>query len=230
MNRIEILKSLIEDDWFKKLSPFIESGQLDPVFDKLKKRNKEVKIYPNSNLCFRAFKETPLNKIKVVILGQDPYYTPGVADGLAFSTHQEGYIPPSLENIYKEINSDIYDNREDMEKRSADLTHWAQQGVFLFNTALTVEVAMPGSHTTLWKPFTNEVLHILNESSPIVFMLWGKHAESYKRYITSKNHLVLTSAHPSPLSAHRGFFGCKHFSQANKWLEGLYGKDSTIRW
>jgi len=161
-----------------------------------------------------------------------PYYTPFVADGLAFSCQIDGYIPPSLENIFKEIDNNFKNNNypNSNEERTGNLTHWAKQGVFLFNTALTVEAAMPESHLKAWKPFTERILSELNEKEPIVFMLWGNKSQVFEKYITNKNHLILKSAHPSPLSVSRGFFGCEHFSKANEFLNGIYGKERTIRW
>lgn len=227
--KIENFKGHLSDDWLNKLKKTLESKEIDDIFQYLRKRKDKVSIYPSSDNMFRAFRECTLKDIKIVILGQDPFYTPNVANGLAFSTDIEFYIPPSLENIYQEITSDIYNNVNTI-GRSGDLGYWASQGVFLFNTALTVEIAMPGAHTQLWKPFTKEVLKVLNDKEPIVFMLWGNHAQSYESLITNKEHLILKAVHPSPLSAYKGFFGCKHFSKANEFLEKIYGKSETISW
>lgn len=159
-----------------------------------------------------------------------PYYTPHVADGLAFSSQISNYIPPSLENIYKEIESDIYNTEEKIERYSS-LEYLAQQGVFLYNTALTVEIAMPASHIKNWVFFTERVLKELNNGKPIVVMLWGNYAKRYKKYFDDKKHFIIETTHPSPLSANKGgWFGEKPFSRANKFLKEIYGESSEINW
>lgn len=173
-------------------------------------------IYPPYDEIFNAFKLTPLDNVKVVILGQDPYHEEGQAHGLAFSTPEGRPIPRSLKNIFKEINNE-YDYPI---PESGCLEKWARQGVFLLNTVLTVEDGNANSHSKCgWQRFTDEVIRILNsQTSPIVFMLWGKQAEKKKELIDNPNHLVLITSHPSPFSARRGFLGCNHFRLANEFL------------
>lgn len=174
-------------------------------------------IYPAGNHIFHAFDATPLNRVKVVILGQDPYHNPGQAHGLAFSVQKGVPAPPSLVNIFKEIHSDIAVPIPP----HGHLEQWAQQGVLLLNAALTVEANKPMSHSKIgWHEFTNEVIKTVSEQRPhVVFMLWGAFAKSKQPLIDDTKHLILTAAHPSPLSAHNGFFGCRHFSKANNWLK-----------
>ena len=173
-------------------------------------------IFPPKKLVFSAF-TTNLNDVKVVILGQDPYHTPGAAEGLAFSVPSSQPIPPSLINIYKEIDSDIGHHNNP----SGNLRNWQKQGVLLLNTVLTVEAHRPKSHAGKgWEFFTTAVISYLNDSRDnLVFMLWGRDARNKKSLIDPSRHLILEAAHPSPLSAHNGFFGCKHFSSCNKYLE-----------
>ena len=172
-------------------------------------------IFPKKSLVFSAF-ATDLNDVKVVILGQDPYHTPGAAEGLAFSVPSSQPIPPSLINIYKEIDADIGSHAN----RTGSLRNWQKQGVLLLNTVLTVEAHRAGSHRGKgWEIFTTEVIKYLNESRPhLVFILWGRDARNKKALIDASRHLVLESPHPSPLSAHAGFFGNHHFSRCNEFL------------
>lgn len=178
-------------------------------------QRKLVTVYPEKDKVFRAFKETPFSKVKVVIVGQDPYYD-GSADGLAFSSDQRG-IPMSLVNIFAEIQSDL-DIRVE---HNADLTRWAEQGVFLLNSHLTVNKGQPSSHSGLgWDRFTGKVIKALSLTPvPTVFMLWGSHGKSLEHLIEPENHLILKAVHPSPRSANRGFFKCKHFSKCNEFLK-----------
>ena len=182
-------------------------------------------IFPPKQLVFSAF-TTNLNDIKVVILGQDPYHTPGAAEGLAFSVPKKQPIPPSLINIYKEIDNDIGHHAN----TSGSLREWQKQGVLLLNTVLTVEAHKPKSHSGKgWEIFTTSVISYLNrEREGLVFMLWGRDARNKKSLIDEKRHLVLEAAHPSPLSAYNGFFGCKHFSKCNEYLKEK-GKE-PIKW
>jgi uracil-DNA glycosylase len=172
--------------------------------------------YPPQSDILRAFDLTPINNVHVVILGQDPYHGPGQANGLAFSVHAGQKAPPSLRNILKEVWDDVGG------MPWVDLTRWAEQGVFLLNAVLTVEEKMPGSHGKYgWEAFTDEVIRTISEHQPhVVFMLWGNYAQKKEGLIDTTKHLVLKAPHPSPLSAYQGFFGCKHFSQANAFLEG----------
>lgn len=174
-------------------------------------------IHPNMNDIFNALKLTDYKDVRVVILGQDPYHQPGQAHGLAFSVKTGVKTPPSLQNIYKEIHAEygfpISDN--------GDLTYWAQQGVMLLNTVLTVRDSQPNSHKGMgWEIFTDDIISMLNaRPEPIVFMLWGANAKAKTKLITNPIHLILTSAHPSPLSAYNGFFGNGHFKKANDFLK-----------
>ena len=199
------LKEEFEKDYFLKINAFI---------------NKEYEtktIYPPYDEIFNAFKLTPLNEVKVVILGQDPYHEKGQAHGLAFSTPSGRPKPRSLNNIFKEINAE-YDYPI---PESGCLESWANQGVFLLNTVLTVEEGNANSHSKCgWQIFTDNVIKLLDcQTQPIVFMLWGKQAEKKKELIKNPNHLVLITSHPSPFSARRGFFGSNHFIKANEFLK-----------
>lgn len=179
------------------------------------KRNGKT-IYPSDENIFRALDLTPLNNVKVVILGQDPYHGAGQAHGLSFSVGRDTKIQPSLRNIYKELNDDL-----GMEiPPHGHLENWARQGVLLLNTTLTVEAGQAGSHAGKgWEEFTDTIIKTINDQCRnVVFMLWGSHAQSKKDMINPHRHLILTAPHPSPLSAHRGFLGCKHFSKANEYL------------
>ncbi len=197
------LKSEFDKPYFKELSKFLTVEY-------------ETKtIFPKKSLVFSAF-TTDLNDVKVVILGQDPYHTPGAAEGLAFSVPHTEKIPPSLINIYKEIDDDIGSHKNP----TGSLRNWQSQGVLLLNTVLTVEAHKAGSHRGKgWEIFTTEVIRYLNETRPnLVFILWGRDARNKKGLIDQSKHLILESPHPSPLSAHAGFFGNHHFSKTNQFL------------
>lgn len=174
-------------------------------------------IFPPGPMIFNALNSTPLEQVKVVIIGQDPYHGPGQAHGLCFSVQPGVAIPPSLQNIYKELKRDL--NLEP--PAHGYLQSWADQGVLLLNTSLTVEQARAGSHASAgWQTFTDKVIEVVSERCPtLVFLLWGAHAQSKERLVDTRKHLVLRSPHPSPLSAHRGFIGNGHFSHANRFLE-----------
>lgn len=173
-------------------------------------------IYPGKSEYFSAFQLTALDDIKVVILGQDPYHGPGQAHGLCFSVRKGVKTPPSLINIYKELKTDLGITNANQ----GDLTSWAEQGVFLLNSVLTVESGKAASHRNRgWEKFTDKVIEIINQrEKPVVFILWGSYAQSKAAMVNRRKHLVLEGPHPSPLSAHRGFFGCRHFSKANNFL------------
>jgi len=209
----EFLKAEFNKPYFKELSEFLHQEY----------ENKT--IFPPKKLVFSAF-TTDLNDVKVVILGQDPYHTPGAAEGLAFSVPSSQPVPPSLINIYKEIDSDIGSHKNP----SGSLRNWRSQGVLLLNTVLTVEAHRAGSHRGKgWETFTTAVISYLNiHKDNLVFILWGRDARNKKSLIDSSRHLILEAAHPSPLSAYNGFFGCKHFSKCNKYLEE-HGK-TPIEW
>ena len=186
-----------------------------------RERTLQKSIYPAPDKIFEAFRLTPFNKVKVVILGQDPYVREGQAHGLAFSVPSNAPIPPSLRNILKEAN---------IESHNGDLSKWAKQGVLLLNTVLTVEQGKPASHKNRgWETFTDAVIKLLNDKrGNLVFMLWGAHAKSKAALIDDQIHCVLTATHPSPLAAHRGFFGCDHFERANNYLS--FTKQEPIDW
>jgi uracil-DNA glycosylase len=208
----------LEDSWKARLQD--EFGQ--PYMASLRQFLLERKragavVYPPGNLIFNALDSTPFDRVRVVILGQDPYHGPGQAHGLCFSVREGVDLPPSLRNIYQELADDLgYRPPE-----SGNLQHWAEQGVLLLNAVLTVERGRAGAHQGKgWERFTDRVVAELNaHRNALVFMLWGSYAIKKGAAIDRERHLVLTAPHPSPLSAHRGFFGCRHFSKANAWLE-----------
>ena len=206
----------IGNDWDEILKPLVESELYASIRGFLKCEYKAKTIYPNMHDIFNAFKYTPYSKVKIVILGQDPYHGENQAHGLCFSVNEGIQIPPSLVNIYKEIKSDL----NITQPNSGCLTKWAKQGVLLLNTTLTVRVGEANSHSKCgWQEWTDEVIKLLNKrNEPMVFLLWGANARSKKKFIDTSKHLILECAHPSPLSAYNGFFGCKHFSKANAFL------------
>ena len=206
----------MEPSWKEKLSGEFEKPYFEKLTGFVKDEIKNGKtIFPPGPLIFNAFRLTPFDKVKVVILGQDPYHNPGEAMGLCFSVPRDIKMPPSLKNIYKEIYTDT---GEEMPGHG-DLTDWAEQGVFLLNAILTVEKNKAGSHKDIgWQTFTDAVIHALSSyRQHLVFLLWGNFAKSKKQLIDTSKHLVLEAAHPSPLAG-GAFFGCRHFSQANNYL------------
>ena len=207
---------LIGNDWDSVLRDEIESDRFKRLQQVLAQEYATHTIYPSMVNLYSALRYTPYHSVKVVILGQDPYHGPGQAHGLAFSVQKGVPVPPSLQNIYKEMHEDIGFTVP----RHGCLTHWAEQGVLLLNTVLTVRAGQAGSHRGIgWEPFTDAVIRRVNErETPVVFLLWGANARQKKPLITNPRHLVLTAAHPSPLSAYNGFFGCRHFSQATRFL------------
>ena len=202
-NWANILKDEFEKPYFKKIQEYLENEY------------QKYDVYPSMDNIFNALNLVKYDDVKVVILGQDPYHEPGQAHGLSFSVLDGVSLPPSLVNIYKEIEDDLGIKCE----KSGNLTRWAKQGVLLLNTTLTVRRGQANSHSEIgWKIFTNEIIKALSKrKKPIVFILWGSHAQSFAPEI-EKQHLVLKAPHPSPLSSYRGFFGCKHFSKANNFL------------
>jgi uracil-DNA glycosylase len=201
--------------------PLLTEEFAQPYFEELREKVRSAylagKVYPHPSRMFRAFALCVPKDVRVVILGQDPYHTPGVADGLAFSSFEKNPVPPSLLNMYKEIEAEF----GCVCPRTPDLTHWAEQGVLLLNTALTVESGVANSHAEIgWHTFTDAVIRILSRNHEhIVFMLWGNNARQKRTLIDMAKHLILESPHPSPLSAHKGFFGNGHFKAANDYLE-----------
>lgn len=205
-------------NWHPQVNNLLQSksGENLKAFLQQEKQARKI-IFPHSNNWFKAFELTPFNDVKVVILGQDPYHNDGQAHGLSFSVPDGVTIPPSLRNIYIELQSDL----GVVPNTSGNLEHWAKQGVLLLNSVLTVEKNSPGSHAQSgWVDFTDGVIDIINaEKQNVVFLLWGAYAYKKAVLIDNNKHLVLTATHPSPFSAHKGFFGCKHFSKANKYLK-----------
>lgn len=202
-----LLNSTFEKPVFKELVNFLKTEKLN-----------NEKIYPPGNKIFEAFNLTPFNCVKAVILGQDPYHGPNQAHGLCFSVNNGISIPPSLQNIFKELAKDIDGYKIPV---SGNLTNWAKQGVLLLNATLTVKNGSPGSHQNKgWENFTDEVIKLVSlHKKNIVFMLWGKYAQSKSVFIDAQKHLILAASHPSPFSAYNGFFGCRHFSKCNAYLK-----------
>lgn len=216
----------IEEGWKSQLINEFDKPYFKELVQFVKEEYRSKTIYPPAKLIFNAFNSTPFNNVKVVIVGQDPYHQPHQAHGLCFSVNDGIKIPPSLVNIYKEINLDLGTPIA----TSGNLERWAKQGVLLLNATLTVSAGLAGSHQGKgWEQFTDRVIESLSRNgNNLVFMLWGSYAQKKGASIDQTKHLVLTSPHPSPLSAHRGFFGNKHFSRANEYLV-LKGK-SPIEW
>ncbi len=209
----------IEASWKGALQEEFRKDYFEKIVSFLKAEKKAGKIiYPPGPLIFNAFNCTHFDNVKVVILGQDPYHNPGQAHGLSFSVPDGVAPPPSLVNIYKEIKEDL---GIDIPAKKGNLEKWARQGVLLLNAALTVEANQPMSHSQVgWHHFTDDVIRILSEKKEgLVFILWGKFAQGKEPLIDKSKHLILKAAHPSPFSAYNGFFGCHHFSKANKWLQ-----------
>ncbi|MDD3629559.1 MAG: uracil-DNA glycosylase [Bacteroidales bacterium] len=210
------------------MNPHIESSWLEvlkdefqqPYFVEIKKflleDKKKYRVFPPGQLIFNAFNLTPFDKVKIVIIGQDPYHGYGQAHGLCFSVPKGIAKPPSLQNIFKELKEDLNIDSPD----HGDLTGWARQGVFLLNAILTVRENTPESHRNIgWENFTNAAIKNLSDKKEhLVFMLWGAYAQEKEKLIDNTKHLILKAAHPSPFSANRGFFGCHHFSKANQYL------------
>ena len=207
----------IEQSWKKELKDIFSQRYFADLVSFVKKEYKEKIIFPKASSIFRAFNLCPLESVSVVIVGQDPYHEKNQANGLAFSVNKGEKLPPSLQNIYKEISLDL---NVDCMNRNGDLTHWAEQGIFLINSILTVREHEAGSHKDRgWEKFTDDVIRLLNNKKRnIVYILWGSYAQRKCDFIDRKNNLVLCSPHPSPLSAHRGFFNNNFFSKANQYL------------
>lgn len=208
------------NDWDELLKNEFEKEYYVNLRQKLISEYNTQQIFPNMYDIYNAMKLTAYNDVKCVILGQDPYHDDGQAHGLSFSVKKGIKPPPSLVNIFKEIKDDLgIDNL----RKHGELTKWAENGVLLLNSVLTVQAHKPKSHQGIgWENFTTDVIKLLNQrEKPMVFMLWGKDAKEKEKFITNPAHLVLKSAHPSPLSARYGFFGCKHFSQANEFLRAV---------
>lgn len=207
----------IQGEWEVALKEEFNKDYYIKLYKKLVDEYAKYTVFPPKQEIFNAFHYAPLEKVKVVILGQDPYHDVGQAHGLCFSVKEGTKIPPSLENIYKELHDDV----GCYIPNNGCLYKWASQGVFLLNAVLTVRAHNPQSHQGIgWEEFTDAAIKILNKQDrPIVFLLWGKSAINKRALLDNPKHLVLTASHPSPLSAYRGFFGCKHFSQTNEFLK-----------
>ena len=210
----EILAEEMQKEYYQQLQAFVQ------------KRRSEVRVFPEEKNVFNALELTPFESVKVVILGQDPYHGFGQAHGLSFSVQKGTPLPPSLKNIYKELQEDIGGELP----TEGDLSHWAKQGVLLLNTVLTVEEGNANSHKGMgWERLTNRLIESLNElKHPVIFILWGKPAQDKEKLITNSNHVILKAPHPSPLSAYRGFFGSKPFSRVNDIL--IQQGQTPIRW
>lgn len=217
----------VENGWKKLLESYTSQKSFTDVIDFAKQEYQYKSIFPPSDLIFNAFKQTSLETLKVVIVGQDPYHNPGQAHGLSFSVPKGVTPPPSLKNIYKEIQDDLGVTKD---MTDGNLHSWAQQGVLLLNSVLSVEENKPGSHSNRgWEDFTDYVIErISQEKEHCVFILWGAYAQKKGKHINRDRHLVLESPHPSPLSAYRGFLGSKVFSKTNEYLS-RHGKE-TIQW
>ncbi len=207
----------INNDWLEPLKPEFSKPYYKELYAKVKEEYEKHVVFPPSNEIFSAFELTPLADVKVVIIGQDPYHNVGQAHGLCFSVKPDVAIPPSLVNIYKELESDL----GCFVPNNGYLVKWAKQGVLLLNTVLTVQAHQANSHRGIgWEEFTNAAISVLNEQDrPIVYILWGAPAQTKKKMLNNPKHLILEAPHPSPLSAYRGFFGSKPFSKTNAFLE-----------
>lgn len=217
---------LIGNDWDQILSVIENSSGFHVFMNKIKQLYDKKVVYPEQDNIFRALKLTPYSNVKVVIVGQDPYHGEREANGLSFSVSPGIKLPPSLKNIYKELYDDLKIDRKD----NGDLTDWAEEGVLLLNSVLTVEKDKPASHRNFgWELLTDYIIKSLNEKNePVVFILWGNFAKNKAKYITNQHHLIITSPHPSPFSARYGFFGSKPFSKANNFL--ISNGISPIKW
>lgn len=218
----------IEQSWKQALAPQWEAPYFEELTRFIKQSYSATQVFPSPGRIFAAFDSCPLSAVKVVILGQDPYHGDGQADGLCFSVPDGMALPPSLINIYKEMSTDL--GVELPSDRSGNLAYLARQGVLLLNSTLTVEAHRAGSHQGRgWETFTDAVIDLVNrQCEHVVFMLWGSYAIRKGAFVDRSRHLVLEAPHPSPLSAYRGFFGCRHFSKANAYLES-HGK-APIEW
>lgn len=225
---MSILRERVGESWYQLLKNEFDKPYFNNIASILKAERRKYEVYPSSENVFNAYKQTPFDKVKVVIIGQDPYYKPNQAHGLAFSVKDpKEPTPPSLDNIFMEIESDM--GKKHIHWNN-DLTYWANQGVFLLNKVLTVRKNMPKKHANIgWEKFTDKTIQILNASPlPLVFMLWGNDAKLAGKYLDKEHHLVLTASHPSPRSSHISFKGCRHFSKCNEFL--MNNNQEPINW
>lgn len=218
----------IDESWRRVLQTEFDKPYFELLTDFVRQEYRTKQIFPPAGLIFNAFDSCPFDKVKVVIIGQDPYHDIGQAHGLCFSVKDGVRVPPSLQNIYKEIETDL--GHPSVCAPSGNLQHWAEQGVLLLNATLTVEAHRAGSHQNKgWEVFTDAVIEALaRQRQHIVYLLWGAYAQRKAAFVPSKNNLILKAAHPSPLSAYNGFFGCKHFSKTNQYL--LSQGETPIEW
>lgn len=217
------MEVILPDDWANQLEQELQAPYMEQLLAQLETKYEQGNVYPNKEHIFNAFHYTPYKSVKVVILGQDPYHGAGQAHGLSFSVQPGIKVPPSLQNIYKELAADI---GCDIPAHGC-LDSWAEQGVLLLNSVLTVDEGAPNSHQRLgWERFTDAVIAALNErEAPVVFILWGNHAQAKAAGIRADRHYIIASAHPSPLAARKGFIGSKPFSRANAFLAGIGSKE-----
>ena len=217
----------IEESWKKELEQEFDKEYFVRLAEFVKSEYKNSTVYPPAKFVFRAFELTPFDKVKVIILGQDPYHGQGQANGLAFAVGKGVALPPSLQNIYKELKEDL---GVDISNKSGDLENWAKQGVLMLNATLTVKAHSSGSHQNKgWEEFTDRVIKILSDKKEnLVFILWGNYAQKKGSVINESKHLVIRSPHPSPFSAYNGFFGSKPFSKCNLYL--MAGGKEIIDW
>ena len=221
---------LLNSDWLSHLLPYFDGPDYQRVMDQiLADEMANVRVFPIFKERYRAFELTPLGKVKCVIIGQDPYHGEGQANGLAFSVNKGMKLPPSLNNIFKELQSEYPNKMTAAIESEGDLSMWSEQGVLLLNAALTVCESAPLSHQNCgWEPLIQQVIATINsQCSGVVFVLWGKSAQRYKSFVDTEIHAVIEGVHPSPLSAHRGFFGSKPFSKINELLKNQ-GKSPII--
>jgi uracil-DNA glycosylase len=221
---------LLNSDWLSHLLPYFDGPDYQRVMDQiLADEMANVRVFPIFKERYRAFELTPLGKVKCVIIGQDPYHGEGQANGLAFSVNKGMKLPPSLNNIFKELQSEYPNKMPAAIESEGDLSMWSEQGVLLLNAALTVCESAPLSHQNCgWEPLIQQVIATINsQCSGVVFVLWGKSAQRYKSFVDTEIHAVIEGVHPSPLSAHRGFFGSKPFSKINELLKNQ-GKSPII--
>lgn len=229
MNK-EAFEKIMDKKWLELLWPFLSSEEMVNNFKAIKGKKTFSIVYPSFEDCFRAFKLTPFDEVRVVIVGQDPYHD-GSADGLAFSGSRNTKCPKSLANILLEVEDDCYNGLNLDRASNYDLSGWAKQGVLLLNTAFTVEKKKPGSHKKYWQSFTKEVFRLLREEKQgLIYLLWGNHAKDYKQYISEKMNYILEAGHPSPLNTTTPFRGCKHFSKTNDIITQNNGTESCINW
>lgn len=222
INKMFETEPKLNNSWEKLLNTELGKQYYTRLKEFICRERKKYEVFPPEKNVFAAFNSTPYHMVKVVILGQDPYHGPGQANGLAFSVNEGIKLPPSLRNIFKEINNDM----GLVIPEHGDLAYWSSQGVFLLNSTLTVRRNQPGSHQRQgWEKFTDVVIRKLSENREnLVFLLWGNHAINKESLIDKKKHYILKAAHPSPFSAYKGFFGCRHFSQTNQLLKQLHNK------